>query len=63
MTKEREQIERETMEIVRGWTGEHDAYLRTAALSYAKGLHDGAQIMASHRGENLPCMVPQHTAV
>lgn len=63
MTKEREQMEHETMEIVKGWTGDHDVCLRAAALAYAKGLRDGAQIMANNRVEALPHMVPQNTAV
>ncbi|MBO5588307.1 MAG: hypothetical protein J6O13_01510 [Selenomonas sp.] len=54
MTLERERAEDETMQVIRGiWAGSHEAFLRAAAISYAKGLRDGAEIMARRTGEPL----------
>ena len=52
MTQERMRAEQETaMAIEQIWSGDDDKYLRAAALSYAKGLHDGANIATSrHAG-------------
>ena len=48
MTQERMRAEQETaMAIEQIWSGDDDKYLRAAALSYAKGLHDGAHIAIS----------------
>ena len=52
MTQERVQAERETIAAIESiWQGGNEALLRAAALSYAKGLRDGAQIMERRREE------------
>ena len=50
MTEERAQAEIQTAEAIeRILCGEDDKYLRAAAWSYARGLKDGARIMAQFR--------------
>jgi len=46
MTEERARAERETMEIIRAIHEENgqEALLRVAAMSYARGVRDGAEI-------------------
>ena len=60
MTKEREREEHETMEVVKSWAGEDNMCLRAAAVAYARGLRDGAQIMAISREESLPRVAAPH---
>lgn len=65
MTKERAQAEIQTAEAIeRILCGEDDKYLRAAAWSYARGLRDGARIMAQFRPDSsmLPGMMKE-TAV
>jgi len=53
MTQERMTAEQETaLAIEKIWAGEDDKYLRAAALSYARGLHDGASIAASRHADH-----------
>ena len=46
MTEERQEAERQTLQIIEAIrTGGDERLLQVAALSYAKGIKDGAQIV------------------